>query len=90
MSGINCWEFMKCGREPGGAKIGQEGPCPSATAVEHNGINHGTNGGRRCWRVVDTVCTNRPQGSIVDKASTCGKCPFFALVLREEGSAFVY
>lgn len=31
MSRTNCWEYFKCGREPGGSKVDELGVCPAAT-----------------------------------------------------------
>ena len=35
----NCWEFMKCGREPNGSNADNLGVCPASTAESHNNIN---------------------------------------------------
>ncbi len=43
---INCWEFMKCGREPGGARASELGTCVAATDSSYGGINAGKNAGR--------------------------------------------
>ncbi|MGD8654719.1 MAG: hypothetical protein PVG28_01325, partial [Desulfobacterales bacterium] len=53
---INCWEFMKCGREPGGAKAAEYGTCIAATDSSYAGINTGKNAGRICWAVAGTCC----------------------------------
>ncbi len=45
MSKLNCWEFKKCGREPGGAKIEE---CLAAKDSEIDGTNSGKKGGRVC------------------------------------------
>ena len=37
----NCWEFMKCGREPGGERVKELGVCPVALDSSANGINSG-------------------------------------------------
>lgn len=34
----NCWEFKKCGREPGGAKASELGVCPAATDASSDGL----------------------------------------------------
>jgi len=26
---LNCWEFKKCGRQPGGPKVAELGVCPA-------------------------------------------------------------
>jgi hypothetical protein len=51
---MNCWEFMKCGREPKGRRARELGPCPAATNTAINGLNGGINGGRMCWAIVGT------------------------------------
>jgi hypothetical protein len=38
---LNCWEFKKCGREPGGHKVEELGVCPATTDKEFNGVNKG-------------------------------------------------
>ena len=45
---LNCWEFLKCGREPGGEKADRLGICPAAADVSFDGINSGKCGGRIC------------------------------------------
>jgi len=83
----NCWEFTGCGKEPGGPNVEHEGECPTASRVSMNGINHGMNGGRYCWRVPSTLCPAHG-GSIVpnwaDKMKRCLVCDFFNLVREEE------
>lgn len=49
---MNCWEFMKCGRELGGSKVKELGVCPAYP--DH---------GRQCARVVGTLCSGEVQGS---------------------------
>jgi len=85
---MNCWEFKKCGREPGGAKVHELGVCPAATEVAANGKNHGKNAGRSCWRSAGTLCGGTVQGTYASKAMNCAKCEFYALVRREEGPSF--
>ena len=85
----NCWEFFKCGRQPGGPHAAEHGPCPAATRERFHGVNRGVNGGRLCWAVTGTLCREgvaRPLGS---GAATCMDCRFFLLVRHEEGDAFV-
>jgi response regulator RpfG family c-di-GMP phosphodiesterase len=62
----NCWEFMKCGREVGGAKVQGLGVCPAYP--DH---------GRHCARLVGTLCGGEVQGSFARKFVNCRKCPFF-------------
>ncbi len=86
----NCWEFKKCGREPGGAKVGELGECPAAKQDWLDGQNGGTQGGRLCWIVQATLCGNQVQGDFFSKLGNCVKCEFLKSVMREEGSNFNY
>lgn len=81
----NCWEFMKCGREPGGSRADEFGVCPAATDASFNEINAGRNGGRICWAVAGTFCDNQVQGTFAEKRQSCVKCEFFRKVQTEQG-----
>ncbi len=83
----NCWDIVRCGREPGGAHVPTEGVCPAATAVEADGVNSGTNGGRICWAISGTFCGRQARGSEAVRLVSCFSCDFFTKVLREEGLA---
>jgi hypothetical protein len=85
MAGENCWEFKKCGREPGGAKAAELGICPASTEALADGANRGRKGGRVCWAVAGTLCGGKVQGSFAVKAASCLQCQFYGLVAREEG-----
>jgi hypothetical protein len=80
----NCWEFKKCGREPGGAKSKELGVCPAAVETRVNGANSGKNGGRGCWAITGTLCGGKVQGSFAAKLGNCLQCEFYGLVLKEE------
>jgi hypothetical protein len=82
----NCWEFKKCGREPGGAKESQLGVCPAATADRVDGVNSGKNGGRACWAVSGTLCGGKVQGTFATKVANCLECDFYQTVGKEEGA----
>jgi hypothetical protein len=84
----NCWEFMKCGREPGGKKVKQLGVCPAAISGEGDGSNQGKFRGRICWAVAGTFCEDTVKGSFAKKIRTCLVCPFYTKVLEEEGNDF--
>ena len=86
---MNCWEYHKCGRQPGGDRSLTEGICPAAGTTELNGRNHGINGGRICWAVAGTYCGGKVQGIFAMKIETCLRCPFFQKVEREEGTEFM-
>jgi hypothetical protein len=81
----NCWDFKKCGREPGGDKAGELGICPAAEDSSSDGINGGTNGGRICWTVAGTFCGGKVQGSFAQKRMSCLNCDLFKKVMEEEG-----
>ncbi|MGK7873659.1 MAG: two-CW domain-containing protein [Xenococcaceae cyanobacterium] len=86
MSKMNCWEFKKCGREPGGLKARELGVCPAATESRVDGINDGKNGGRCCWAITATLCGGEVQGSFGPKFfAKCRKCEFYRLVIEEQG-----
>lgn len=85
---INCWEFKKCGREPGGAKVKELGICPAAQESSFNGIFGGKNSGRACWVVAGTFCKGEVQGSFAQKFKNCANCDFFKKVQEEESPHF--
>jgi len=77
---VNCWEFKKCGREPGGKNAAVDGVCPAAIESRANGIHQGKNGGRCCWVVVDSHCKIKRIGEISEKFFECRNCDFYAVV----------
>ena len=85
MERLNCWEYMDCGREPGGKRVSLLGVCPAAVNIESHGINHGQAAGRFCWPVEETLCPGTGQ----DKVKRCYDCPFFKEVAEQEGDSFV-
>ena len=88
---LNCWEFKKCGREPGGKMIDKYGICSTPTFMSMNGVNDGVNGGRICWLVAGTYgkCKADYAGCITMKElSSCYDCDFHRIVLEEEGYTF--
>jgi hypothetical protein len=88
----NCWEFKKCGREPGGAKVEQLGICLASRNAATDGVNSGDNGGRICWAVSGTLCGGKVQGTFARKIANCLiDCEFLKTVMREEGKTmFLY
>jgi hypothetical protein len=85
----NCWEFMQCGREPGGALVDEFGVCPAAIIQVLDGFNNGKYGGRACWALGGTMCFGAVQGTFARKISNCLYCEFFKLVHQEEGGNLV-
>jgi predicted Ser/Thr protein kinase len=82
---MNCWEFKKCGREPGGRKAEELGVCPAAVESSYDGINFGENAGRICWAVAGTCCGGKVQGTFAEKRKTCVTCDFYQKVQEQEG-----
>jgi len=80
---VNCWEYKKCGREPGGSHVGDSGICPAATTERLNGLHGGINGGRACWYVVGTLCDGAIQGTYAKKYRSCIYCDFYKKVKEE-------
>ncbi|SPE30429.1 conserved hypothetical protein [Candidatus Sulfopaludibacter sp. SbA6] len=85
---LNCWEFKKCGREPGGPKVKELGACLAASTFA-KGANGGTNGGRLCWALSGTLCGGKVQGTFAQKIVNCMECGFYKLVRQEEGAGLV-
>jgi len=85
---LNCWDFMKCGRQLGGEKVAERGVCPASVESRTNGINSGTMGGRVCWAITGTYCNGMVQGDFASKMTDCIDCDFYRLVTYEEGLNF--
>lgn len=83
---MNCWEYMKCGREEGGRNTKSLGVCIASVEKKVDGVNDGTNGGRCCWALVGTLCENRIQGTFAQKMFSCLNCEFHKIVWREQKS----
>jgi len=84
----NCWEHLRCGREPGGPHEADFGPCPAATSIACDGMNGGTNAGRFCWAIRGTMCSGKVDGTYEQKISHCRGCSFFRRIKVEEGVHF--
>lgn len=82
---MNCWEYKKCGRQPGGAKVSELGVCPAATEPKLNGIHGGRNAGRACWVLAGTLCGGKVQGTFAAKLANCMDCEFYKSVRGSEG-----
>ena len=81
---LNCWEFKKCGREPGGERTEDLGICPAADLKKHKDANHGVAGGRICWALAGTLCEGKVQGVYAEKIDTCTNCEFYDYVRIQE------
>jgi hypothetical protein len=87
---LNCWEFHKCGRQPGGERVHELGACPAAAETRLEGIHGGSGAGRCCWMVAGTFCKGKPQGTMAMKFHDCTKCEFYKLVKSEEGRNYIF
>ncbi len=85
MKKLNCWEFKKCGREPGGFHVSEFGVCPATEDASSSGVNDGKNAGRICWAVAGTFCAGKVQGDFAAKSVSCMACDFFKAVKQDEG-----
>jgi hypothetical protein len=84
----NCWEVIKCGREPNG-KNEELGICSAAMPGEHDGKNNGKHGGRFCWNIAGSFCKGAIQGTVAQKIKNCRECGFYILVSKEEDEQFI-
>jgi hypothetical protein len=69
---VRCWEFNKCGHEPGGAHA-SDGVCPRSQATTAT-----------CWSVINTLCHGAVQSQFREKLAYCLKCPYFVHVIGEQ------
>jgi len=74
---INCWEFKKCGRQPGGSCERDLGLCPATVESRLDGVHEGKNAGRACWVVSGTLCKGEVLGTFAKKYKNCELCDFF-------------
>ena len=88
MAKLNCWEFKKCGREPGGVRTSDLGICPATREPRLDGIHDGNNGGRSCWVLAGTLCGGEVQGAFAKKYKNCETCEFYRRVKKEEHPNF--
>jgi len=84
---LNCWEFKKCGRQPGGDKAQELGVCPAAAEQALDSAHGGKNAGRACWVVAGSLCGGKIQGTYAKKLLNCWRCDFLNAVKREEEPA---
>ena len=81
---VNCWEFKKCGRQPGGHKAEELGICPATTHEALDSTHEGKNAGRACWAIAGSLCGGKIQGTYAQKLNNCWRCEFMNMVKREE------
>ena len=84
----NCWEYYKCGREPGGYNTDSCGLCQAALSRSYDGENGGVNAGRCCWRVSGSLFGGNADCIRMQEVGNCRACEFFQLVKVEEAEEF--
>ena len=83
---LNCWEFKRCGREPGGDRVGELGECPAPLDASADRMNSGRNAGRICWAVSGHFSDDGEiRCATAKELVSCMACEFFKSVLQEEG-----
>ena len=88
---INCWEYMKCGQEPGGKNAKKLGVCPAAGDKTFDGFNSGENSGRFCWHVAGKLFPGEEvKGTCAKKLYSCTECKFINKVANEEANDFIF
>ena len=85
---LNCWEFKKCGREPGGKNTLEHGVCPVAIEIGADGVHNGKNGGRCCWVITNSVYEENSYGFSLEKSRKCRECDFYLFVEKSEKLLF--
>ncbi len=85
----NCWEFKKCGREPGGLHVHNLGICPATVEKKLDGIHDGVNAGRACWVIAGTLCKGEVQGTFAQKYNNCEACDFYRETKSQEFPKFM-
>lgn len=85
MNKLNCWEFMKCGKEPVRDNGGKFETCPIASETLANGLNGGVNGGRICWVIAEVCCEHKVDPHNLQWKYSCFSCEFRFKVMTDEG-----
>ncbi|KJR41054.1 Protein serine/threonine phosphatase [Candidatus Magnetoovum chiemensis] len=80
---LNCWEFKKCGREPGGVNAEKLGVCPVPLETSLDGLHGGKNAGRACWALTNKR-VNTSSESWLKNIRQCTQCEFHQMVVQEE------
>ncbi len=87
---INCWEFKKCGRQPGGENVADFGLCAAATTEIMDGVHGGVKAGRACFAVVGTPCGElKTAENATHGTHNCISCSFYHMLKNEEGQEFI-
>lgn len=77
---LNCWEFMKCGRQPGVSTLMTSGCVLLRGRADLMVFMTERIAGRACWVVAGSLCGGTIQGSFAEKFRNCEKCNFYKRV----------
>ncbi len=80
---LNCWEYNKCDREPGGENVLKYGVCSVTLERGADSIHNGKNGGRCCWVITNPVFEEDSLNR------DCRECDFYLFVKKSEKLLFV-
>jgi hypothetical protein len=80
---LNCWQFKKCGREPGGKNVLEYGVCLIPVEIGLDGTNNGKNGGRSCWMQREYACEEIMRTCNVQEIRECRQCDFYKIVKED-------
>jgi len=72
MAQQNCWEILNCGREGGGANVGDLGVCPAWP-----------DNGKTCFSVAKTLCKGVVQGNYEQKIQNCRVCEVYEKIVMD-------
>lgn len=82
---LDCWEYMLCGRGPGGSNVEKLGVCSVVRDSRFNGVHRGNNAGRACWVVAGSLNKDNIECPYAQKSKNCSACDFYQIVRKEEG-----
>ena len=86
MGKLNCWNFMNCGRYPGGPKEHELGICPVTINTDMDGFLDGRAAGRACAYIEGSLCGGNIQGDYLSKKKHCEKCHYYKALRGEFGA----
>jgi len=82
---VNCWQYMSCGREAGGAHTVPFGVCPASTDNRLDGVHGGKSAGRACWVIAGSFTKEGDAMALAGGHRDCAACNFHTAVQQEEG-----
>lgn len=77
MQTLFCWEFKKCGREHGGARVAELGVCPVANFIKLANSVHGQSAVRACWAAKAPKPGTEDDIESSDRISNCVNCEYY-------------